>query len=460
MERVRRYLGTFTGFEPEARLFLVTALLAGGAISIYWIDFNLYLAALGMSPATIGLVATVGSLSSALIAFPASWLSDRIGRRLVLITGLAFMTLAFGGFVLVSSPLGIAALVAIFAGGQQIFFVVQTPFLAERSRREHRSELFALVFAIENVTNVVAAIVGGLIAQAIASAGGFAPGGPEPFRALLLLMMAVMAVALISLFRLRDDRPGAIRPEAGGPVPRDRGTGTAASAAVGRGTTVLAGHRPGLPRPADRDRRTFIRLLVPGFLISLGAGQVIPFLNLFIERKFGLDIASLNAVFAVTSLGTVLAILLQPALARRLGKVASVVLVQGASIPFLLVLGFSPILWTVIAAMAVRNSLMNAGNPVANAFAMEQVRPEQRATLSAAQNVLWSLGWVIAGPWYSVLQATLGFETGYALNFATIIVLYTLGTALFWVWFRDAERPGAGTERSGAGTERSAAGGA
>ena len=449
MERVRRYLRTFTGFEPEARLFLVTALLAGGAISIYWIDFNLYLAALGMSPSTIGLVATVGSLSSALIAFPASWLSDRIGRRWVLIAGLAFMTLAFGGFVLVSSPLAIAALVAVFAGGQQIFFVVQTPFLAERSRREHRSELFAVVFAIENVTNVVAAIVGGLIAQAIATAGGFAPGGPEPFRALLLLMMGVMAVALISLFRLRDDRPVEARPDGERALPRGR----AAAAAAGHRVTARAGHQPGRPRYTDRDRRIFIRLLVPGFLISLGAGQVIPFLNLFIERKFGLDIASLNAVFAVTSLGTVLAILLQPALARRLGKVASVVLVQGASIPFLLVLGFSPILWTVIVAMAVRNSLMNAGNPVANAFAMEQVRPEQRATLSAAQSVLWSLGWVIAGPWYSLLQARLGFEAGYAVNFATIIVLYTLGTALFWAWFRDAERPTAtGGNHAGATT--------
>ena len=427
MERVHRYLETFTGFEPEARLFLVTALLTGGAISIYWIDFNLYLAALGMSPSTIGLVATVGSLSSALIAFPASLLSDRIGRRWVLIAGLAFMTLAFGGFVLVSSPLAIAALVALFAAGQQIFFVVQTPFLAERSRREHRSELFAVVFAIENVTNVVAAIVGGLIAQAIATAGGFAPGGPEPFRALLLLMMGVMAVALVSLFRLRNDHPETTH------LGHDERIAARRSASG-------AGRQPGLSGLAERDRRTFVRLLVPGFLISLGAGQVIPFLNLFIEAKFGLDIASLNAVFAVTSLGTVIAILFQPALARRMGKVASVVLVQGASIPFLVVLGFSPILWTVIVAMAVRNSLMNAGNPVANAFAMEQVRPERRATLSAAQSVLWSLGWVIAGPWYSILQATLGFETGYAVNFVTIIVLYTAATALYWSWFRDAER--------------------
>jgi hypothetical protein len=86
---------------------------------------------------------------------------------------------------------------------------------------------------------------------------------------------------------------------------------------------------------------------------------------------------------------------------------------------------------------------MNAGNPIFYAFALDQVAPGERATFSAVSSLLWSLGWAIAGPWYSILQAGLGFEAGYAVNFATIIVLYSLGTGLLWLWFRDAEaRPG------------------
>ena len=102
-------------------------------------------------------------------------------------------------------------------------------------------------------------------------------------------------------------------------------------------------------------------------------------------------------MFAFTSLGTVAAILAQPALARRFGQITSVVIVQAASIPFLAVLGFSPILWMVILAMAVRSSLMNAGNPIFSAFAMEHVTPAERATLSAAMTVLWQVGWVVGG---------------------------------------------------------------
>ena len=46
-------------FHRDARLFLVTSFVAGAALSLYWIDFNLYLAALGFSTAEIGLVSTV-----------------------------------------------------------------------------------------------------------------------------------------------------------------------------------------------------------------------------------------------------------------------------------------------------------------------------------------------------------------------------------------------------------------
>jgi hypothetical protein len=211
------------------------------------------------------------------------------------------------------------------------------------------------------------------------------------------------------------------------------------------GSDARAAFFPGSPAPgagvaSASDSRTFWRLLVPGFFIALGAGQVIPFLNVFIEGKFGLDLAALNVIFAITSLGTAIAIMVQPALARRFGKVGSVTLVQGASIPFLVVLGFSPVLWTVIAAMAVRNSLMNAGNPISNAFAMEQLPQGERATFAATSSLLWSLGWVIAGPWYSLLQRSLGFEAGYTVNFATIITLYSIATWLYWIWFRSADR--------------------
>jgi hypothetical protein len=312
--------------------------------------------------------------------------------------------------------------------GWQAFQVVQSPFLTEHSEPDHRNELFAIQFAIGSVTNIIAAVMGAFVATVVAGAIGLDPDGPGTYRVLLLLMFGLMVVALATVTRLSDDRPRTVT------GPRLHALGEpAAFPSDPRRSRMRLGF-------VVRDRALFARLLIPGLLISVGAGQVIPFLNLYVQRKFGLDLTALNAVFALTSLGTVVAVLAQPRLARRFGQITSVVIVQGASIPFLVVLGFSPVLWTVILAMAVRNSLMNAGNPIFSAFAMEQVSPGERATLAAAMSVLWQVGWVVGGTWYALLQANLGFDAGYTVAFITIITLYTIATVMYWIWFRAADR--------------------
>ena len=424
-------LGSFLGigrFHRDARLFLGTSLVAGAALSLYWVNFNLYLASLGLSTATIGAVATGASLTGALVAFPASALSDRIGRRLVIALGAGLSVIALVGLLVTSVVPAIFLFAALFAAGQQSLQVVVAPFLTEHSEAEHRNELFAVQFAIQSANNIVAAVLGGVVAVALAAAFGFDRGGPDTYRIILAFMTALLLAGLATVVFLSDDRPAR----------RTRSRIVDAGEPAAFPAAAPAGQRRcGL---VVEDRRRVVRLVLPGFLIAIGAGQVIPFLNLFIQGKFGLDLTSLNAVFALTSLGTLAAILAQPRLARRFGQITSVVIVQVASIPFLVVLGFSPILWTVIAAMAVRNSLMNAGNPIFTAFAMERVSPAERATLSAAMSVLWQAGWVIGGSWYAVLQATLGFERGYAVNFLTIITLYSIATSLYWLWFRRVDR--------------------
>jgi len=415
-------------FSADARLILVTSLVTGAALSLWWIDFNLYLVALGYSSATIGLVSTLSALAGGIIAFPASAWSDRVGRRVVFFAGLIAGIVALVALLASEALIVVILSAAMWSMGFQAFQVVISPYMTEHSEPDHRNELFAVQFAIQNVTNIVAAILGGVVATAIAAAMGLADGGPGTYRIILVLMLVLSGLGLLTVARLHDDRPSKTM------APRLRTLGEpAAFPADPRRSKTLLGI-------TIRDRARFAKLVVPGFLISIGAGQVIPFLNVYIQAKFGLDLAQLNAVFALTSLGTVLAIMAQPWLARRFGQITSVVLVQGLSIPFLLVLGFSPILWTVIAAMMVRNSLMNAGNPIFNAFAMEQVSPAERASLSAAMSVLWQVGWVIGGIWYAALQAVLGFFPGYTVNFITIIALYSIATCLYWVWFRAVDR--------------------
>ncbi len=420
-----RYIHSFTGFGTDARRFLLTTIVFGAAISLYWIDFNLYLEAIGVDRPTIGWLMAVSQLAGVVVALPASAISNRVGRRSVMAAGVVLVSVALIAFMPGYLPLIFVGVIA-FGAGFQIVSVVQIPYIAEHTRPDQRNEFFATWNALSFTTGVVATLLGGAIAQNLAGPLGLTTAA-GPYLVVLVLITILSLAGLLTVLRLGDDRQS---------LAAERARELHPSGRFGMHIS-----NPGL----------FFKLLLPGFITSLGAGQLIPFLNLFIQKKFGLDLASLNAVFAITSLGTALAIMMQPALARRFGRIGSIVLVQGASIPFLVVLGFSPMLWSVIIALAVRNSLMNAGSPIFDAFAMERVSARERAVLSALMTLLWSLGWTIAPIYYGTLQAGLGFDAGYAVDFVTIIVLYSIGTALLWKWFRHTDEDARAAAEPGSG---------
>ncbi len=179
MTRLRAYVYGFTGFERDARRYLLITVVWSSAVSLYWIDFNLYLASLGVPRPTIGLIATASSLAGAVIAFPTSRLSDRIGWRLVIAGAIAVMALAIAGLLTTTSVVLIALLAAAFGAGAQSVEVLESPFLTEHSKPEHRSELFSLQFALFSATNLAAALAGGVAATLIGDGPGRGRARPQ-----------------------------------------------------------------------------------------------------------------------------------------------------------------------------------------------------------------------------------------------------------------------------------------
>src|SRR5512139_3375678 len=105
-------------------------------------------------------------------------------------------------------------------------------------------------------------------------------------------------------------------------------------------------------------------------------------MNLFFKETFPISDKVLGTLFAVSAVITGTVTLASPVLADRWGRIRSLVLTQLTSIPFLLLIGFSGVFWVSGVAFWVRAALMNMGNPLYNAFAMEQVTDRERATVS------------------------------------------------------------------------------
>jgi MFS family permease len=188
---------------------------------------------------------------------------------------------------------------------------------------------------------------------------------------------------------------------------------------------------------ASEHPKLLSKLILPMLLTSLGAGLIMPFMNVFFRVEHGASDPVIGSLFAWGSLAMGLGLLIAPPLAERIGKIQLVVITQGLSIPFLVLLGFSPWFWMSALAYYVRLALMNMSSPVYQTFVMEQVDASARATVASLVSMAWNFGWAFSPTISGWLQVRYGFGPA----FLGTIVLYTISVVMYWAFFwRTGER--------------------
>jgi MFS family permease len=275
----------------------------------------------------------------------------------------------------------------------------------------NRTYLFSAQFAANLAAGFFGSLIGGWLPSLFGRVASIDPKSLQAVQWTVLVAAVLYFVTALPLWKLREVRP----------KERSEGTGW---------------H---VPKAA---RKIIVKLLVPNAFIGLGAGLIIPFLNIFVEGKFGISYATLGVVFAWSQLGMAIAVMLQPILAERFGRTTSIVIVQALSLPFITMLGFSPSFALVAVALFVRSALMNAANPIYAEFSMSQVREAWRPSLAAVETMVWAGGWTIAPFVSGWVRSRLGFERGFAVLFIAMLVLYVIGISYTWFVLRPLEKEG------------------
>jgi MFS family permease len=180
-----------------------------------------------------------------------------------------------------------------------------------------------------------------------------------------------------------------------------------------------------------------LRLLVSPFLISWGAALLILWLDLFFKQRFAVDNALLGAIMAALGIATGVSALAGPAISARLGKPRTIVLTQLLSLPFLLALGFVPVLGVAVGAALVRGALFNMGVPLYDAFAMERTEEAARPTVIGLINGANTAGYLIAPAISTWVQARYGFAP---LFLVTAICYGLAALANYWFFVRGEKR--------------------
>ncbi len=222
----------------------------------------------------------------------------------------------------------------------------------------------------------------------------------------------------------------------------------AASLAVAAGGTLLTVIPAGMIRnqplkPGERtifaplayfkaDPKGLTKLILPGLVVSIGAGLIMPFMNVFFRNVHHQSDATIGVLLAWGSLAMGIGLLIAPSLAEKFGKIQVVVVSQALSIPFLVILGFSGSLLPAISAYYLRILLMNMSNPIYSTFAMEQAKPEYRGMVASLMNMAHQFGWAFSPTLSGLIQVRWGFKPAFMLTIIFYCVAIWMYYAFFW----------------------------
>ena len=178
-----------------------------------------------------------------------------------------------------------------------------------------------------------------------------------------------------------------------------------------------------------------LKLAISPALISIGAALLIPYLNLFFKQRFAVADARLGLIFAGLGLATALAALAGPALSARLGKIRAIVLTQALALPFLALMGATPLLGVAVGAALARSALFNMGTPLYDAFAMERTDEAARPAVIGVINGAYSIGYLFAPLVSTQIQAAYGFTPLFVIT----LICYALAVlAKYWFFVRNS----------------------
>jgi MFS family permease len=179
-----------TGFKRRFKLFLlIIGIFTLGNSS----DFFVILRAqnLGVSVLNITLMLVLFNVTYALISTPAGILSDRLGRRRVIMVGWTVYALVYLGFALSSSIWHIWLLFACYGIYYGIVEGVAKAFVADLVPAERRGTAYGYFQGVVGLTLLPASLLAGWLWQAVSPAAPFYLGAGLAFLAMLGLITLV-----------------------------------------------------------------------------------------------------------------------------------------------------------------------------------------------------------------------------------------------------------------------------
>ncbi|MEQ2527222.1 MFS transporter [Robertmurraya yapensis] len=413
MPFLKEWSSQIKSYNQNIRLTILANVFVQIGLGVFMVIYNFYVRELGYDEQVNGQVISMTSLATALILVPAGIFSDRFGRKKMMLFGVVL-----SGLILIMRGIfeGQSLLVSLaFATGLTIAFfqVSAIPWLSENSKPGQRVYLFSIFSAVMTGASVIGNLFGGILTDFFAVYFSQLVS----IRLTLLIAGGIFLIALIPIAKFHEVRE--VKKEREIKIPfREK----------------FRSQREGF--------KIILLFAVAQLIIGVGAGLVIPYLNLYFADRFFASNSVIGLIISLGQAATAVAMIIGPLMVKRFGEVKAVVILQLSSLPFLLLTAYTENLWLAAVGFLFRQALMNAGNPIQTSLMMSRVDNSVKGLANSVNQMVFNLGWAIMGPVSTGIVIAHGAYWGYAIVFSITASLYLVGSLYFLRVFKSLKPSG------------------
>ncbi|MFH2048034.1 MAG: MFS transporter [bacterium] len=404
VKAVKDYLGILKLFSKNVRWYLVGSFLMGINFQVFLLLLNLYLKDAGFLESEIGLVGSVRGVGMTMVAIPAAIILSRLKLKPILILSVTFF--AFFSFLIISTlDFKLILSFSFLSGVSFVFYrIAGGPFFMRNSTRKERTHIFSFSFGMMILAGMVGSLGAGKMVVLVEHLTGDLILG---YQYTLYTGICLSMLALIPFLMLKTKKPTKEEKEA-------------------KITFKML----------KKKRRFYSHVFIVNFLMGMGAGLVIPFLNLYFKNRFESSPDDIGLYFFLVQCSMLVGSLSAPEFARKFGLVNTVVYAQLLSIPFFLVMSYTYILPLAVIAFVIRGGLVNSGWPIVSNLSMELSDKHDQALVNALLMIAWTSSWMVS----SAVGGTLIEKYGFTFTMNITICLYVLSSIAFYLFFRKTEK--------------------
>jgi len=330
------------------------------AFSYLNVVFAIYLDRLGYSPVMIGVIFTVAYLSGALLTAVWGYLSDRVGRRKILML-LALLTILsnviliyFTGLPYILAAVIIANVGAGGSGGGGSgggpFNPAEEALLAEKCQPKNRNQIFAVNSCVGSIMGSLGALASGLPQFLQEQRGWDAVASYKP----LFILTIGFSVALLFAYR-----------------------------------AITEQHQPRTAeKKMSKSSGVFVtKMSLLAIVDNFGAGMAGSLVAYWFFLRFGVDLKSLGVIFFASYFLAALSFLTAPLVARQIGVVRTMAFSHGLASLLWLCLPFAPTLTVAAALIVIRSFFAYMDNPLRASFTMAMVKSDERGSAAGVTSL-------------------------------------------------------------------------